>query len=406
VIACASANDVPCLQREADAFVSRAFRGVASAEQVGRFTDYFVSSAAERDLPSATADLVDLTLTSPSYLFRDEVSTDAQGTLLPAQQLEQLSYALADAPPEALQLSASTPASTQIDAVLASPLAREKLMRFFIAWLEIKEPADFELAQSVFPEWTEEVAGQAVSDTQAFLDRELAGQAPTLKSITQSTDAFVSPQSAFLYGADASSALTPIQLEPLERMGIFTQPAVIASHSGPTTTRLVKRGVFFTRKIMCLPLGAPPPGVNTTVPTTPNMTERERIAGITSNQPCAGCHSFINPFGFMQEGYDAIGRLRTRDEEDLPIDTSIAISFLEEGPVSQREGGHDGLRRLQQVALGGQVRRRRARHRLFSRDQVGKVSDDRVATALQLRGEPPAVLPRPRDVVRREAHRP
>ena len=72
----------------------------------------------------------------------------------------------------------------------------------------------------------------------------------------------------------------------------------------------MKRGVFFTRKIMCLPLGAPPPGVDTTLPTTPGATERQRIESITQNQPCAGCHSFINPFGFMQESYDPIGRFR------------------------------------------------------------------------------------------------
>ena len=46
-----------------------------------------------------------------------------------------------------------------------------------------------------------------------------------------------------------------VDLDPAQRLGIFTQPAVIASHSGPTTTRLVKRGVFFTRKVMCMPLG-------------------------------------------------------------------------------------------------------------------------------------------------------
>ena len=48
---------------------------------------------------------------------------------------------------------------------------------------------------------------------------------------------------------------------------------------------------------------------------------------------CTGCHAFINPFGFMQESYDPIGRFRTADE-GLPIDSIISVSFLDEGPLS------------------------------------------------------------------------
>jgi hypothetical protein len=41
----------------------------------------------------------------------------------------------------------------------------------------------------------------------------------------------------------------------------------------------------------------------------------------------------INPFGFMQEIYDAMGRYRTTDAGQ-PIDASVAVSFLDEGPLS------------------------------------------------------------------------
>lgn len=345
IISCASETDQACLSTAADAFVRRAFRGIATPEQLGHFSSFFSASVAEHGLPVATADLVDLTLTSPSYVFREEVATDAALALLPAQQLQHLTYALADVPPEALHLSAAAPDSAAIEAVLASSLARDKLLRFFVAWLEIREPADFGLAANVFPEWNEQIAAVAVQDSKAFLARELAGPAPTLKALTQSTEAFMSPETAFLYDASTSVSQSPIALPPSERIGIFTQPAVIASHSGPTTTRLVKRGVFFTRKIMCLPLGAPPPGVDTTVPTTPGATERQRIESITTMQPCSGCHSFINPFGFMQESYDALGRFRTRDESDLPINPSITVEFLDEGPLATQTSV-DALRAL------------------------------------------------------------
>jgi hypothetical protein len=343
VIDCAAEGDAPsCLREQARSFVARAFRGVTSDAQLERFTSFFLASASELGVPVATGDLVDLTLTSPSYVFRDEVQTDAARALLPAQQLQNVSYTLADAPPEAVGLSLATAAAQvgtnealqrTVEQVLATPAARDKLLRFFTAWLEVKEPDEFTIDAGVFPEFTAEVAAAAVAETRAFLEHRLSAAAPALKDVTQSTQSFVGEALAAIYGIDNPSATMPVELDPEQRLGIFTQPAVIASHSGPTTTRLVKRGVFFTRKVMCLPLGVPPEDVDTTVPATPGATERQRIEGATQSPRCQGCHAFINPFGFMQENYDAIGRWRTTDE-GLPIDADISVDFLDEGPFT------------------------------------------------------------------------
>jgi hypothetical protein len=230
-----------------------------------------------------------------------------------------------------------TPELTQktIDRVLASTEAHSKLLRFFLAWLELKEPDEFTIASSVFPEFTPEVAAAVVNETKTFLEHQLSKAAPKMKDITESTESFVSGAEAFLYGKTGTSAASPSELDPSQRLGIFTQPGVLASHSGPTTSRLVKRGVFFVRKVMCMPLGSPPPDVDTTVPSTAGASERQRIEAVTVQPKCAGCHAFINPFGFMQENFDAIGRFRTSDE-GAAIDASISVTFLDEGPVSTR----------------------------------------------------------------------
>jgi hypothetical protein len=341
VIDCTASNDsAPCLTEQAKKFVSRAFRGTFTDAELARYTTFFTESVQSVGVPAATADLVDVTLTSPRYLFRDEVATDASGALRAAHALQHITYALADAPPDALGFSSATPdmyvqsaehTRKTIADVLASPEARAKLLRFFIAWLEIKQPDQFALSSSVFPEFTAEVAAAVVNETSKFLERQLASAAPKLKDLTESSQSFVSSTSAFLYGNNVNADSSPVELDPAQRLGIFTQPAVIASHSGPTTSRLVKRGVFFVRKVMCIPLGAPPPGTDTTVPDTPSATERERVESVTAQAPCNGCHAFINPFGFMLENYDAIGRYRTR-EEGGAIDPNISVGFLDEGP--------------------------------------------------------------------------
>jgi hypothetical protein len=342
VIDCsASKNATTCLADQAKAFVKTAFRGATTDAQLARFADFFTASAAAVGVPAATADLVDVTLTSPGFVYRDEVLADSAGMLQPAQHLQHITYTLADAPPEAIGISSATPGNyvqtpelTQktVDQVLASPQARDKLMKFFVAWLEVKEPEDFAISTSTFPEFTPTVAAAVVAETKSFLERQLGKAAPKMPDLTEATQSIVSSAEAFIYGVGAPAAPSLVDLDPTKRFGIFTQPAVIASHSGPTTTRLVKRGVFFVRKVMCMPLGAPPQGVDTSVPTTAGATERERIETVTAKETCAGCHAYINPFGFMQENYDAIGRWRTTDEGQ-PIDPSISVDFLDEGPV-------------------------------------------------------------------------
>jgi hypothetical protein len=343
VIDCAASNNAPtCLDDQARKFVARAFRGIAPDPVLARYATFFTTSVQQVGLPDATADLVDLTLTSPQYVFRDEV-LPAGGLLTPAQQLQNISYTLADAPPDAIGLSLADPAgqlstpdllARTIDQVLATPAARDKLMRFFISWLEVKQADEFALAPDVYPEFTPEVAAAAVEETKAFLNRQLAGAAPKLKDVTQSTQTFVSEALGTIYGLKKSTKGL-VDLDPTQRLGIFTLPGVIASHSGPTTTRLVKRGVFFTRKVMCLPLGLPPPGVNTVLPEIADATERQRVETATSTARCQGCHAFINPFGFMQENFDATGKWRTTDN-GKPIDSTIHVEFLDEGPLDTK----------------------------------------------------------------------
>lgn len=84
---------------------------------------------------------------------------------------------------------------------------------------------------------------------------------------------------------------------------------------------------------MCLPLGGVPQGVDTSLPESVGTSARQKIEAATQPIHCSGCHQMINPFAFMQENYDALGRWRTTDN-GVPIDASISIGFLEEGPLA------------------------------------------------------------------------
>ena len=344
VIACADQANLPsCLEQQAAKFVRKAFRGIVADAQLAHFTGFFQSSVKDVGIASATADLVDLTLGSPNYVFRDEVSTNGSGVLAAAQLLQNITYTLADSPPEALGLSSLEPGlavqsadelQATLDRVLASAEAKAKLLQFFMSWLEVREPAEFGISSEVFPEFTPAVARAVVQETRAFLERQLASSAPKLKDLTEGTDSVVGDDMAFIYGLGKSGS-GDVALDPEQRLGVFTLPGVLASHSGPTTTRLVKRGVFFTRKVMCLPLGNPPTGLDTSLPVTGGESERQRVESGTSRAPCSACHRYINPFGFMLENYDAIGRFRTSDE-GVPVDPSISVDFVDDAPFQAK----------------------------------------------------------------------
>ena len=162
---------------------------------------------------------------------------------------------------------------------------------------------------SVFPEFTPAVAAaRRRRDPGASWSSSWPAPRPRSKTSPSRPRRSSPTRGAFIYGANARARARRRRSIPAQRLGIFTQPAVIASHSGPTTTRLVKRGVFFTRKVMCLPLGAPPAGVDTTVPDDAGATERQRIesvhrasraarAATRSSTRSASCRRTTTPIG-------------------------------------------------------------------------------------------------------------
>lgn len=313
-------KDQLCLATRAEDLITRAFRDDVPLEKTERLITRFLARTSEAGLGEAAGELVEVVLHSPDFLFRKELATADDGHLAPQQLLQALTYTLADAPPERLGFDSrraaqlvGAPASRRAiaDQVLASKEARAKLSRFVRSWLEIKDPNEFTISLEAFPEFTPAAVTAMLAETDGFLAKHLSQPRPSLKSLTQSL-----PQAA----------------DPKQRLGIFSQPAVIASHSGPTSTRLVKRGVFWVRKVLCLELDQPPQGIDSDLDETLAVTERERVAQATRRKACIGCHKLIDPLGFFQENYDAIGRWRTADN-GRPIDASIAVDFLEEGAI-------------------------------------------------------------------------
>ena len=102
----------------------------------------------------------------------------------------------------------------------------------------------------------------------------------------------------------------------------------------------IHRGVFLVRSVLGRPLKPPPVAVAPLDERLePGLTTRQRVALQTRPESCQACHSMINPLGFALENYDAVGRLRTVDQEN-PVDASGWYQTLR-GDVVQFTGAKE-----------------------------------------------------------------
>ena len=117
-----------------------------------------------------------------------------------------------------------------------------------------------------------------------------------------------------------------VRVDDSRRSGILTQ-ALLAAQDKPYRTSIVRRGLKVRTGLLCQTVNAPPNDVQLNLDSiAPGLSQRDRLAQHRENPTCAGCHSLLDPIGVVFESFDAVGRYRTRDEDDQPIDTSSEIS--------------------------------------------------------------------------------
>jgi hypothetical protein len=162
-----------------------------------------------------------------------------------------------------------------------------------------------------------------------FAVQSLWGPDGGIKTLLLSPRVFLTPELAPAYGAPVPAGVAAGELFAADfagqRVGLLTQPALMALLAHPDQTAPSQRGVFVREHIMCQPPPQPPPEVNTTPPDPdPNATTRERFKVHTEQPDCAGCHRMFDGIGLTFEGFDQAGVYRTQ-ENGLPVDVSGEI---------------------------------------------------------------------------------
>lgn len=111
------------------------------------------------------------------------------------------------------------------------------------------------------------------------------------------------------------------------RGGILAFAATLAKQSGASRTSPILRGNWVSEVVLGERLPRPPKGVPVLPEEAPQgLTERQLIERHSNDAKCASCHQRIDPLGFALEGFDAIGRARSKDAAGLSIDTAAKLS--------------------------------------------------------------------------------
>jgi mono/diheme cytochrome c family protein len=306
-------------------FVQRAFRRPLTPEQKELYVDRQFAVAGS-DLDAALRRVVLLALKSPRFLYRE-----VNGAADDFDTAARLSFALWDsAPDEALRTAAAkgelkTPEQIRKHAerMLADPRAEAKLRGFLLHWLRLDQDRDLGKNEKLYPGFDAAAVADLRVSLELFLTDVLADPKADFRRLLTADEVYLNGRLAKWYGADlpADAPFQKVKLDPGKRAGVLTHPYLLSAFAYADHSSPIHRGVFLAKGVLGVALQPPQEAFSPLAPSLhPTLTTRERVALQTKGANCQTCHAVINPLGFSLEGFDAIGKLRSTDN-NKPVDT-------------------------------------------------------------------------------------
>jgi hypothetical protein len=293
-------------------------------------------------------------LVAPSFLYRVEQAppVDGRAPLSGWELAGRLSYFLwSSVPDESLRARAESGELTDPDALAAEArrmLDDDRVRRlaeeFACQWLQVYDfPSLDEKSERHFPSFADLRPAMYEETIRFFAD--LFRNDRPVSAILDADYTFLNDELARHYGIDGVDGPDWRRVEGVRRFdrgGILGLGSTLSKQSGASRTSPILRGIWVSEVLLGEPLPNPPkdvPELPDDEVDTDGLTVRQLVERHTRDPRCANCHTRIDPFGFALEGFDAIGRSRTFDLADRPVD---ARSLLPDGTEID---GVDGLRR-------------------------------------------------------------
>ncbi len=332
-----------CLQN-VENFAQAAYRRPLTAKERDDLRGFFheIAGNDQQGLEQAVhASLVRI-LVSPYFCCRVNSPPDGQ-TVEPLSGLDlasRLSYFVWASAPDAELLSLAAEGRLQDEQVLLEQSRRmlrdEKVSgfarEFFGQWLGYRDFLQQEsIDRNLFKDFDEELKQALFEEPTRFASHLIRSDAPITR-LLDSDQTFVNPRLARHY--DLPFAGRPgdwVSVDGLKgqgRSGILGMGVFLAKNSQPQRTSPVKRGFWAVHKVLGEHIPAPPADV-VALPAketeTNGKTIRELLALHVEDAKCARCHQRFDAVGLSMEGFDAIGRRRTKDLAGRPVDDAVLL---------------------------------------------------------------------------------
>ena len=339
VTACATATDA-CAQQFIAAFAERAYRRPLVAAETTSLTQVYTEvKAAGGTIQEGVQFSVSSILESPQFLYRSEFGTDwkVAGALTPYETASQLSYFIADGPPDAPLLDAAKQnklaTAADIDAqatrLLGTASVKQNLQQAMFAYFGAGAVLGVVMPDN--PQFTQGVAASMYQETTLFINNTLWG--PKVTDLVTSRRTWINTQLAFIYNVPAPPGATVDNFAALDlpdtRAGMLTSPGFLVSRSRPDLPSIVGRGLLVNATVLCGVNPAFNPDLADLIKDTQTMqaswTERQKSEYRMKTPQCMSCHSGFDPYGLSLGNYDNLARFQTADAQGRPIDSSTTL---------------------------------------------------------------------------------
>ena len=323
-----------------DSFLVRAWRHpLRDPDTVPALTALFEEAAAQWGESKALQLVLAVVLQSPRFVYRveDSVLNAAPGERVALNDHEmaaRLSYFLWGTMPDAALFADAeagrlqTPEGLQAAAerMLADPRALEVVALFFAEWLALDHLDHVEKDRSVYPAWSDELAGSFREETLRFV-RTVWEQGARFDTLLTADWTVADGALARFYGVGSSDEdWAVVARDPAHHAGLLTQGSFLASRARSYASSPIHRGMFVRGTLLCHVMPGPDASLEIEVPDPdPNATTRELLEQHRSDPVCASCHDLIDPPGFAFEHFDGIGQFRTH-ENGLPVDAAAELT--------------------------------------------------------------------------------
>jgi hypothetical protein len=340
---CGAAPTAECAQGFIVKLAERAFRRpLTERDKTSLLTVYSDASTHGSTVQEATQYSVWAIFQSPHFLYRTELGAEPnkEGPLTPYELASQLSYFVTDGPPDEQLLAAAaqnqltTPEQIgpHVDRMLSTPAARLNLQAAIVASLGISKVLSVVIDPMKVPEFNGGVAASMFHETELFV-KEVLWNGGKVPELVTSRKSFVNAQLAALYGVPTPTTVDAdgfglVEL-PANRAGLLTSLGFLTSRSRPDAQSVVGRGLSVNDTVLCQQNPAFPEAladmIKELTTAQSNLSERERADYRAANAPCNGCHTSFDPFGVSLENFDTIGRYRTVDDQQRPINAVVTL---------------------------------------------------------------------------------